>query len=75
MIHIVKIINYNKPSTTDALDAALKRAIQKKPEVTGDLISNKDGDKITKFSKISRQNNLETVTNKLSLSIYIYVYT
>ena len=42
MIHIVKIIN--KQSTTDVLDAALKRSIQKKTEVTGDLISNKDGD-------------------------------
>ena len=74
MIHIVKIINYNKQSTTDALDDALKRAIQKETEVTGDLISNKDGDKITNFSKISRQNNLETVTNKLSLSLSIYIY-
>ena len=73
MIDIVKIINYNKQSTTDALDAALKRAIQKEAEVTGDLISNRDGDKITKFSKISRQNNLETVTNKLNIQIYMHI--
>ena len=38
--------------------------IQKTAEAAGDLISNKIANKITKVSKISQQNNSETVTNE-----------
>ena len=38
--------------------------IQKTAEATGDLISNKVANKITKVSKILQQNNSETVTNE-----------
>ena len=37
-----------------------KRVIQKIAEATGDLIGNKFVDKITRVSKTSSQNNLET---------------
>ena len=50
--------------TTDALKTFLKRVIQKTAEAAGDLISNKIANKITKVSKISQQNNSETVTNE-----------
>ena len=40
-----------------------KRVIQKTAEATGDLISNKIANTITKVSKDSQQNNSETVTN------------
>ena len=45
-----------KKSTADAIKTALKRAIQKTAEATGDLISNKAADKITScFKKISKR--------------------
>ena len=40
-----------KKSTTDAVKTALKGAIQKTAEATGDLICNKITDKITSISK------------------------
>ena len=46
------------------LQDALKRAIPKTAETTGDLIDNKIADKITKISKTSQQNNSETATNE-----------
>ena len=52
-----------KKSATDALKTSPKRVIQKTAEATGDLIDNKIADRITKVSKNSPQNNLETVTN------------
>ena len=42
-----KLIDSAKKSTTDAIKTASKRAIQKTPEGTGDLIGNKIADKIT----------------------------
>ena len=44
-----------KKSTTDAIKTSSKRAVQKTPEATGDLIGNKIADKLIKASK----NNLE----------------
>ena len=41
-----------------------KRVIQKISEGIGDLIRNKIGNRITKVSKNSKQNNLETVPKK-----------
>ena len=42
----------------------LLRAIQKTAEATSDLIRNEVADKITKVSKTSRQNSLETVESE-----------
>ena len=43
-----------------------KEQFKKKAEVTGDLIGNKIADKITRASKPSPQNNLETNEEVLS---------
>ena len=42
-----EIIFTAKKNTTDAIKTASKRAIQKTPEPTGDLIGNKIAEKIT----------------------------
>ena len=59
-----KLFDHAKESATDLLKTIPKRAIQKTAEATGDLTDNKIGDRITKFSKISQQNNSEIVTNE-----------
>ena len=46
-----KLLDSAKKSTTDAIKAASKRAIQKTAEATGDLIGNKIAVKITSVSK------------------------
>ena len=46
-----KPLHNAKNVTTDAIKTASKRAIQKTAEVTGDLIGNKNADKITSVSK------------------------
>ena len=46
-----KLLDSPKKSTTDAIKAASKTAIQKKAEATGNLIDNKIIDKITSVSK------------------------
>ena len=46
-----KILDRVKPSGTDSLKTASKRAIRKKAEATGDLIGNKISDKITRVPK------------------------
>ena len=46
-----KLLHNAKNFTTDAMKTASKRAIQKTAEVTGDLIGNKNADKITSVSK------------------------
>ena len=48
----------------DARKTSSKRVINQAAEATGDLISNKIADRITKVSKNSEQNNSETVTNE-----------
>ena len=48
-----KLLDIAKKSTTDAVKAASKRAIQKTAEATGDIIGNKIADKITSASKKS----------------------
>ena len=58
------LLDRAKRSGTDAFKTASKIAIQKTAEGTGDLISNKIANKITKVSKNSQQNNSETVTNE-----------
>ena len=59
-----KLLDHSKASATDARKTASKREILKTAEATGDLISNKIANKITKISKTSQQNNSETVTNE-----------
>ena len=46
-----KLLNSSKKSTTDAIESASKRAIQKIAEATADLSGNKIADKITSVSK------------------------
>ena len=50
-----KIIDTAKKSTTDAINTASKRAIQKTAEATGNLIGNKIADKINSISKKSNK--------------------
>ena len=52
-----KLLDSAKKSTTDAIKAASKRAIQKTAEATGDLIGKKIADKITRISRKSSNNN------------------
>ena len=59
-----KLFDYAKQSTTDALESASEKGIQKPAEATSDFIGYKIANKITKVSKNSQQNNSETVTNE-----------
>ena len=47
-----KLLDHAKQSATDVFKTALKRAIQKIAEATGDLIGNKITNRIAKFEKI-----------------------
>ena len=58
--YIQKLLDHIKQSHTDVHKTASKRAIQEKAESTGHLIGNKIADEITRGSKTSPQNNLET---------------
>ena len=51
--YVQKLLDDTKKSTADAI----KRAIQKTAEATGDLSSNKIADKITSVSKKKSNNN------------------
>ena len=70
------LLDHAKKSATDAFRTASKRAIQKWAAAIGDLIGNKRANKVTKFSKNSKQNNSEIVTNgqdkEIPNEIYIY---
>ena len=57
-----KLLGNAKQSATDAVKTSSKRVIQKTAEATGDLTGNKIANKISKVSKNSQLNNLETVT-------------
>ena len=59
-----RIFDHAKQSATDALTTSSKRAIQKTAEEPGERIGIIIVDKITKVSKHSQHNNLETVTNE-----------
>ena len=69
-----KLLNHAKKSATDAFKTALKRAIRKWAAAIGDLIGNKRANKVTKFSKNSKQNNSEIVTND-KIKKYLTKYT
>ena len=69
-----KFIDSAKKSTTVEIKTASKRAIQKPPEATVDLIGSKIADKITNVSKKSLQNALDTDENEIEISKkYIYL--
>ena len=59
-----KRLDHAKKSATDSLKTSSKRVIQKTAEATGDLIGNKNANRIIKASKSSQQNNSETITNE-----------
>ena len=59
-----KLLDHAKQSAIDAHRTTSKRAIQNTAEAIGDLIGDKIADKITKVSRTSSLNSLETVTNK-----------
>ena len=69
-----KLLNHAKKSATDAFKTALRRAIQKWAAAIGDLIGNKRANKVTKFSKNSKQNNSEIVTNEQDKEIPNEIY-
>ena len=62
--HTRKLLEHAKESATDAFKNTSKKLIQKRTEATGDLVGNKNADKITKISKNVQQNNSETITNE-----------
>ena len=68
-----KRLDSAKKSTTDAMNTASKRAIQKTAEATGDWIGNKIADKITSVSKKpndeTKEEDAEITTHKKR---YIY---
>ena len=59
-----KLLGSTKKSTTDAIETASKRAIQKTAEGTGDLIYNKIADKITNVSKNTLKNYIIMMKQK-----------
>ena len=56
-----KLLDNAERSATNAFRTSSKRVIQKTAEASGGLIGNKIIKRITKFSKNSQQNNLETI--------------
>ena len=69
-----KLLDHAKQSAADAFKTTSKKEIQKRAEATWDLIGNKVAIRITKVSKNSQQNNLETVTNENDKEIPIERY-
>ena len=66
-----KRLDHAKQSATDAFKTFSKRVIQKRVEATGDLIGNRFADKITRASKTSPKNNLETDKEEMLREKYI----
>ena len=68
-----KPLDRAKKSTTDAIKATSKRAIQKTAEATSDLIGNKIADKNTSISKMSAKesSNDETEIDKAKKKTHI----
>ena len=62
--HTRKLLDHAKQSATDAFKNTSKKLIQKRAEAIGDLVGNKNADKITKISKNVQQNNSEKITNE-----------
>ena len=61
-----KLLDSAKKSTTDAIKAASKRAIQKTAQGTSDLIGNKIADKIT---SVPKKSNKELQNNETKVEV------
>ena len=61
LLEIEDKIDNAERSATNAFRTSSKRVIQKTAEASGGLIGNKIINRITKVSKNSQQNNLETI--------------
>ena len=55
-----KLVDRAKKSATDAIKTASKRAIQKTDQATRDLVGNKIADKITRASKKSHNEEIQS---------------
>ena len=66
-----KLLDHAKQSATDVLKTTSKRAIHKTAGTTGDLMGKEIGDKITRISKISSQNNSEANEEEILKKRYI----
>ena len=66
-----KRLDYAAQSSTDGIKIASKKKNWKTAEATEDLIGNKIGDKVTRVSKASRQNNSETNDKEILRARYI----
>ena len=62
-----KVLDHAKQSATDTLKTTSKKAIHNTAEATGDLISNKIPDKISKVSRTSPQNSSEAVKSEIEI--------
>ena len=67
-----KRLDYAKKFATGGLKTTSKYNL-KNVEKTGDLIGNKIADKFTKVSKISTQNNLETLESEIKMPKEEYI--
>ena len=59
-----KLLDHAKQFAADALKTSSKRLTHKTAETTCNLTDNKIANTVTKKSKISPQNNSETITNE-----------
>ena len=68
-----KLVDTAKKSATDAIKTASKRAIQKTAKATGTLVGNKIADKITRASKKSHNEEIQSkeVNNEIPKERYI----
>ena len=55
-----KLVDRTKKSATDAIKTASKQAIQKTDQATRDLVGNKIADKITRASKKSHNEEIQS---------------
>ena len=70
-----KLLDSAKKPTTDAIQTASKRAIQKALDATGNRIGNEIADKITRVSKKSlRHSQNDDVNNELEVPKERYIY-
>ena len=60
-----KLFDHAKQSATNIPKTALKRAIQKTAEATGDLTGSTIADKITKVWRSTPQNSSESIENEI----------
>ena len=68
-----KRLDSTKKSSTDAIETASKRAIQKTSEATGDLTGNKIADKITSVSEKPSNNIITIIIIKMMMMMMMMV--